>query len=612
MPAGSPHTPRPAGLVVTRFAPSPTGHLHIGGARTALFCWAFARKVGGHFMLRVEDTDQARSSEASARGILADLAWLGIDWDQGPVLPPEARIPGAAPILGRDTIERARSASDASGGGTHSLALGARHEAIGADPFHVGPFFQSQRLSIYNNYLDDMLRRELAYAAFETPAELDAKRKASIAAKTQYRYDRAGLSVPRAERDARVKAGEPHVVRFRMPDEDVIVHDVVLGEVKVGPLEVDDFVLRKADGFPTYHFGVVIDDETMGVTHVLRGQEHLYNTPKHVALQKALGFRTPVYAHMPLIFNEGGTKMSKRERDQTARKAVKEKALASPPERLRNTPGLEDATFGAWLKDTAKQLETDALERLAHELGLTLPEVSVDDFRRAGYLPEVITNFIALLGWSPRPEAGENIEKFDNAFLVKHIDLERIGKSNARFDRKKLLAFNNDAIAAMSDAEFASRWRAWCQTSGADRGAAILALGHHRFELLAAAVRPRSKTLREAADQSAFVFTPDDAVVYDAKAVEKNLSANNAEGLEILRAFRAEFAALPEGFDPSAAHALVEKFAAARSLNMGKIAQPLRVALTGSTVSPPIDATLAILGKTSVLSRIDRCLAQRA
>lgn len=578
------------GLIVTRFAPSPTGHLHIGGARTALFCWAFARRMGGHFLLRIEDTDQARSSEASARGILADLAWLGIDWDEGPTLAPEARIAGGA-----------------------ACAEG----PIGADPRKIAPFHQSQRLPIYNRAIEEMLERETAYAAFETTAELDAKRKAATVAKQQYRYDRAALAVPKAERDARMKSGESHVVRFRMPDEDVLVRDVVLGEVRVGPLEVDDFVLRKADGFPTYHFGVVVDDETMGVTHVLRGQEHLYNTPKHVALQKALGYRTPVYAHMPLIFNEGGTKMSKRERDQAARKAFKENP--PPPELitgLLQAARIGEEPFRAWLKDTTKQLETETLERIAHSIGLNLPEVSVDDFRRAGYLPEVITNFIALLGWSPPGDAGENVEKFDNAFLVKWFDLERIGKSNARFDRKKLLAFNTDAMTALSEGEFATRWRAWCAPppegsgAGGELGAKIAALDARRFNLLAAAVRPRSKTFRDAADQSAFALLADDAVVFDAKAADKNLAANSGEGLAALRAFRAAFdEGLAEGFEPQAAHALVERFATERGIGMGKIAQPLRVALTGTTVSPPIDATLALLGKSAALRRIDRCLA---
>ncbi len=569
-------------LIVTRFAPSPTGHLHIGGARSALFCWAFARKHSGVFLLRIEDTDQARSSEASARGILADLAWLGIDWDEGPTLTPEHRIKGGAPVSG-----------DAPG----------KQRAIGADPRRVGPFFQSERMPLYTEALDRLITSGAAYYAFETPAELDAKRKAATAAGKQYRYDRASLDIPVAERAARAKAGEPCVVRFRTPDEPVTVVDDVLGEVKVGPDELDDFVIRKADGFPTYHFGVVVDDELMGVTHVLRGQEHLYNTPKHVALQKALGYFTPAYAHMPLIFNEQGAKMSKRERDKLARTTVKQQNIAESP--LPAVPGLDPDTFRGWLKDTAKQLETNALESLAAHLKLALPEVSVDDFRRAGFLPEVITNFIALLGWSPPPEAGENIEKFDTAFLAKWFDLARIGKSNARFDRKKLLAFNTDAISALDDGKFACRWWAWCE----DHAPEILKLGDQRFTMLAAAVRPRSKTFLDAADQAQFALIKDDAIAYDDKAVAKNLKNDNSAGLNVLRDLRAKIAATSDAdYTTANLHALVEQYAAANSLNMGKVAQPLRVALTGSTVSPPIDATLAILGQQTVLTRIDRCL----
>ena len=563
--------------IVTRFAPSPTGHLHIGGARTALFCWAFARRHGGAIMIRIEDTDQARSSEASARGILADLAWLGIDWDEGPTLAEHDRAPGGAPL---------------------------KPGVIGGDPRGVAPFFQSQRLPIYNGLLDRLIESGHAYAAFETTADLEAKRKAAAAAGKQYRYDRAALDIPKPERDARARAGEPHVVRFRTPDEPVVVHDIVLGEVRVGPEELDDFVLRKADGFPTYHFGVVADDQTMGVTHVLRGQEHLYNTPKHVSLQRALGFRTPVYAHMPLIFNEQGTKMSKRERDQTARRWCAEKGLAHAPDPVRGTPGLDDAAFSAWLKDKAKQLETHALERLASEVGLSLPEVSVDDFRRAGFLPEVITNFIALLGWSPPAEAGENVEKFDLPFLAKWFELERIGKTNARFDRKKLLAFNTDAMGGMSDAEFARRWRPWCQTD-APR---LAALPPEQFDALAAAVRPRSKTLREAAQSGGFLFLDDAAIAYDPKAVEKNLKADAGEGLRALRSIREGLASLPS-FEPAAIHALIEQTASAMGVGLGKVAQPLRVALTGTTVSPPIDATAALLGRERTLARIDACLA---
>ncbi|MFN9993558.1 MAG: glutamate--tRNA ligase, partial [Phycisphaerales bacterium] len=279
--------------VVTRFAPSPTGHLHVGGARTALFCWAYARRHGGHFILRIEDTDQARSSDESARGIMEDLAWLGIDWDEGPEFTHEGRT-------------------------------------IGGDPRKVAPFFQARRVELYNAHMMRLIECGRAYPAFESSEELEVKRKAAVAAKQTYRYDRASwhaFPTPQ-ERLARMKdadaKGEPYVIRFFAPAEEVVVHDEVLGDVKYAAGEMDDFVIRKADGFPTYHFAVVVDDETMGVTHVLRAQEHLNNTPRHVALQKALGFRTPTYAHMPLICNMDASKMSKRDKAKTARKTLKD------------------------------------------------------------------------------------------------------------------------------------------------------------------------------------------------------------------------------------------------------------------------------------------------
>jgi glutamyl-tRNA synthetase len=380
----------------------------------------------------------------------------------------------------------------------------------------------------------------------------------------------------------------------------VLVVDEVLGEVRVQAGEVDDFVIRKADGFPTYHLSVVVDDETMGVTHILRGQEHLYNTPKHVALQKALGYATPKYAHMPLIFNMEGAKMSKRERDQAARKACKEANLATSP-----TPALDDASFTEWLNDKTKQLSPDQLEPLASALGLQLPEVTVNDFRRAGYLPEVINNFVSLLGWSPPAEAGENIEKFDIDFLVKWFDLGRIGKTNARFDRKKLLSFNTDAITAMSDDVFARRWGDWCKDHAPE---IVNEITGDTFVTLASAVRPRSKTFVDAAEQSRFALRGGDAVVYDAKAVEKNLTKNEGEGLGVLRALRDEVASI-EPFTPDAINGALHAFAEQRTLGMGKVAQPLRVALTGNTVSPPIGETLAVLGKQRTLARIDACLA---
>lgn len=548
--------------VVTRFAPSPTGHLHIGGARTALFNWALARRLGGHFLLRIEDTDQLRDTGAeSVLGILEGLTWLGIDWDEGP-----------APDLSGDR-----------------------------DPRGVAPFHQSKRLHLYRDHLQRLLDADLAYHAFETPDELAALRDEAKREKRAFKYNRAAMDIPREERFRRAESGEPCVVRFKSPAEPIIVRDDVLGEVTIGAGELDDFVIFKADGFPTYHFAVVVDDELMGVTHVVRGQEHLANTPRHVALQQALGFRTPNYAHLPLIVNPGGGKMSKRDKDKAVRQAVRDAGLTEAP------AGVADAAeFAAWLKDKNRQLNQRDLLVLATALNVALPEIDVEDFRAAGYLPEVVTNYIALLGWSP----GDDIEKFDMRFLAERFDTKRIGKTGARFDYKKLAAFNNDALSAMSDDEFAERWWRWCATHSA---ALLKALGatespNDAFRMLAAATRPRCKTFREGVAGAAFLLTPTEAIVYDEKAVAKTLHKNDGEGLAALRELRAGLDAIDD-WTPRTLHTFIERFAQDRELGMGKVAQPLRVALTGSTVSPPIDATLAVLGKANVLARIDRCLA---
>jgi glutamyl/glutaminyl-tRNA synthetase len=563
--------------VVTRFAPSPTGHLHIGGARTALFCWAFARRHGGSFLIRIEDTDQARSSEASARGILEDLAWLGIEWDQGPVLPAS---PG-------------------------------RERAIGGDPRGVAPFYQSQRLHIYNKVIDEMIERGVAYADFTSADKLDAMRKAATAAKETFKYRPPASDIlPPAEQRKRIAAGEPHVVRLRADEQPVRVVDEVLGEVAFGPGEVDDFVLRKADGFPTYHFGVVVDDELMGVTHVLRGQEHLMNTPRHAALQRALGYRTPVYAHMPLIFNDQGAKMSKRERDQAARAAVKQKQIKEPP-----TTSIDAGTFAAWLGDTKRQLETGQLESLAASMGLALPEVSVGDFRKAGYLPEVICNFIAILGWNPgmKTESGGDLEKFDMDFLGRHFDLPRIGKSNARFDRKKLMSFNADALGAMSDEALAARWLAWCEVYDAPTAAALRTMGVQRAAWLARAVKPRCKTLRDALRPAAFAFVADDAIVFDEAAVKKAVAGHVGKdgegptGAAVLQSVAGALAKV-EPFTPEAVQGALEALAAEMGLQLGQLAAPVRVAMTGGSVSPGLGETIAVLGRESAARRISRCL----
>ncbi len=563
--------------IITRFAPSPTGHLHIGGARTALFCWAFARRMGGKFLLRIEDTDVARSSEASARGILEDLAWLGIEWDEGPQHRQQA--------IG-------------------NRQQGRQERTVGGDPRSVGPFYQSQRLPIYNAVIDEMIDKRIAYADFTPAHRLDEMRKAATAAKATFRYHPSdGEILPVAEQRKRIAAGEAHVVRLRSPQEPVRVMDQVLGEVSFGAGEVDDFVLRKADGFPTYHFGVVVDDEKMGVTHVLRGQEHVMNTPRHVMLQRVLGWRTPVYAHMPLIFNDQGAKMSKRERDQTARAAVKKAGLKEPP-----VGAVDSATWSAWLGDTKRQLETEQLESLAAAISLSLPEVSVDDFRRAGYLPEVICNFIALLGWNPgmKNADGSDLEKFDMQFLAAHFDLERIGKTNARFDRKKLAAFNGDAIAKMSEGEFHERLHAWCEAH--DRRP-LERLDDKRFALFARAVRPRCKTLSDAVRVGAFALARDEEIAYDGAAVKKHIAGGTPSGADLLRDLLPVLGKI-EPWTPEAIGAAVEQFASTKGVGIGPVAQALRVAVTGTGVSPGVGETLAITGRESITRRIGRCLSQ--
>jgi glutamyl-tRNA synthetase len=570
--------------VVTRFAPSPTGHLHIGGARTALFCWAFARARGGRFLLRIEDTDQKRSSEAASRGILEDLAWLGIDWDEGP-------------------------------------AFEAGGRTLGGDARGVGPFFQSDRRAIYDTYIDRLLATGHAYPAFDSAEDLAAMRKAAEADKRTFVYRRApGDDHARALE--RMRAGEPCVIRFRMPEGPVRFTDEVLGGVEVPYTELDDFVIRKADGFPTYHFAVVVDDELMGVTHVMRGQEHLNNTPRHVALMGALThadgtvFRVPKFAHLTVIANQDNSKMSKRDRDKAARARSKEVGVATLGDAEQRAAGrataelrsLPAGAFEQWFGDKTRQLPHGALEELAAIVGVELPEIAVDDFRRSGYLPEAVLNYIALLGWNPgeKNADGTDRERFDTGYLVEKFSFERLGKSASKFDRAKLLAFNQEAIAGLSDAAFVDRWAAW---AARDDRATLETLGVDRMRLVAGAVKPRCRTLRDAAGVVAFALMPDDAVAFDDKAVEKVLRKNDGEGIAALR----ELAGVLSGvhpFEPAAIEAALADFAESKGLGMGKVAQPLRVAVTGGTVSPPMGETLAVLGAESVQRRIARCIEQ--
>ena len=553
---------------ITRFAPSPTGHLHVGGARTALYCWALAQ-AGGRFLLRVEDTDRARSSEDASRGILEDLAWLGIDWDEGP----EFRAPDG--------------------------------ESLGGDPRGVGPFRQALRLARYAAAAAELVERDLAYPAFDTPEELESRRAQARAEGRGFRYRRP-QDWDRESALARMR-NEPHVVRFRMPPPPA-VDDAVLGDVEFGEELLDDFVILKRDGFPTYHLAVVVDDEAMGVTHVLRGQEHLNNTPRHLALQRALGYHEPVYAHLPVIQNPDGSKLSKRDKDKRARQVLRERLagqgadLAELAEGGVGVPELE-----RWLGDKRSQLDPGALGTLARRLDLELPCIEVEDFRASGFLPEVLCNYLALLGWSPgeKDAEGRDLERFDRDYLARRFSLERVGVANARFDPDKLLAFNQDAIAGLPDAEFFARWSQWCARYAPERLEREEAW-RRRF---AAMVRTRCRTLADAAAPAGpggFAWCGDDELEWDAKAVDKWLARGEPSGWQRLEGLRGELAAL-EPFEPERIEARVTELAEDQSIGLGKLAQPLRVAVTGGAASPPLGETLAILGRASVLARIDRC-----
>ena len=561
----------PESSPVTRFAPSPTGHLHIGGARTALYCWALARGGAGRFLLRVEDTDRARSSESASLGLLEDLAWLGIGWDEGP----DFEGPGG--------------------------------QALGGDPRGVGPFRQALRLERYAAVARGLVERDLAYPAFDTPEELEARRAEARAEGGAFRYRRpADWDRPAAL--ARMEE-EPCVLRFRMPAGAVTVRDAVLGEVEFGEEVLDDFVMLKRDGFPTYHLAVVVDDEAMGVSHVLRGQEHLNNTPRHLALQRALGYREPIYAHLPVIQNADGSKLSKRDKDKRARQALRER-LAAEPGLLAELADVAPAErLEAWLGDKRSQLDTGTLAALAARLGLALPCVEVEDFRAAGFLSEVLCNFLALLGWSPgeKDAEGRDLERFDRDFLAQRFSLERVGVANARFDPEKLAAFNQDAIAALDDGAFFSLWSEWC----ARYAPALLERDAAWRRRYAAMVRTRCRTLADAgaADgPGGFAWCDDEDLVWEPAAVKKWLARGDPPGWQRLAEAREALADL-EPFEAEGIEARIAALAEGLGVGMGKLAQPLRVAVTGRAASPPLGETLAILGPARVGRRIERCLA---
>lgn len=532
----------------TRFAPSPTGYLHVGGARTAIFNWLLARRHGGAFIVRIEDTDLKRNTPTAAQQVLADLRWLGLDWDEGPDV-----------------------------GGPN------------------GPYYQSQRLEIYHHYAQKLLDAGKAYYCFDTPEQLQAQRQQAETAKQPTSYKRPER-FPDAKEVAKARAeGKPVSIRFAVDtDQPIVVNDLVRGQVVFEPSQIGDFVIIKSDGFPTYHFAVVVDDELMGITHVLRGQEHLMNTPNHQLLQKALGFRIPQYAHMSVTVSESGGKLSKRERPNTLRQALLK--LPHPDwDKIAAVGGLTRDQLQAFLEGHFVP-DMPIVDAIAAYVGVHLPEINVVDFFKSGYLPETMLNFLALLGWNP----GDGREIMSRHELIAAFDLTRVSKSNSLFDRDKLLAFNTEYLKRLPTETIRRHLRAYAAAiqsplANADDATldAIIQMNHG------------ARTLEQIDQKSRFAFIADDAYDYDAEAVEKVLRAN--EGLAILRQIAQALRAQPPK-TPADVEALLRAIAAQRGVGLAKVAQPLRVAITGTTISPSMFEAVILLGIPRTLKRIERTL----
>jgi len=544
------------GTVRVRFAPSPTGHLHVGGARTALFNWLLCRKLGGQFILRIEDTDVSRNIAGVEEKLLDSLGWLGIQWDEGP--------------------------------------------DIGGD---CGPYRQSERRDRYEDAANTLLSSGNAYYAFDTTEELDLLRRKAAAAKTTFRYPRPEHPPTLAEVDRARAEGRPVVVRFKAPDKAVTIRDEILGEISFPSEQLDDFVIVKSSGWPTYHLAVVVDDADMEISHVLRAQEHLMNTPRHVLLQNALSYPVPKFAHVPLVLNINGSKMSKRDRHKVVRKAVRSLMEQKRWTRqdIASILSRDDDAFERWFEKKADiELDKTQLLKLADAAHVTIPEIDVHDFRVSGYLPEALVNFIALIGWSP----GDDREKMTLEEMTEAFSLDRISKTAGRFDREKLLAMNTDWSQGLPPDRLLLGFRDFTRASGSTLGSLDDETALHLLEACRG-----FRTFMDVEEKAGVLFVADDQVQYDPGAVRKVLEKGEGRGYEILQELLSEL-----DLDEWSADSLQEflgDYCKKIGLKLKDVAQPVRVAVAGRAVSPAIFDTLVILGKDKTMNRIRRCLARK-
>lgn len=480
-----------------RMAPSPTGPLHIGTARTSLYNYLAARSSGGTYVLRIEDTDAARSTVEFERDIIDNLHWLGISWDEGPQV------------------------------------------AGGNDVGPFGPYRQSQRMERYAAEAERLLADGGAYRCWCTPEELEAVRREQEARREAPRYNRRCLNLSEAEHSTFEAEGRPSVIRFKVEPEMIRFTDLVRGEVEFDNALLGDFVIVRNDGMPLYHFVVVVDDEAMEITHVIRGEDHLSNTPKHIALIRALGYREPIFGHIPLILNTDRSKMSKRK-----------------------------------------------------------SQTSLTAYREEGYLPEAMVNFLAFLGWSP----GTEEEVFTLDELEDRFDIGRVHKGGAIFDRDRLDHLNGVYIRAMTDEQLALRLRGWVPDAIRDED----------LLRLVPLVKERLVKLGDIGGLVGFVWEPDDVVAsWYAPELLHPKKGGPEEARAALMGARAVLDELDDAdFSADLLEQRCREAADAAGMKAGEFFSPLRVAVTGRTISPPLFDSLELLGRDRSLARIDDALGK--
>ena len=487
--------------VRVRFAPSPTGELHIGGARTAIYNWAFARANDGDFILRIEDTDPERSTEENKQIILRAMRWLGLDWDEGPEV-----------------------------GGDH------------------GPYLQTERFDTYADALERLKERGMVYPCFCTKEQLDEKRAAAEATEGGYSgYDRTCRSLSAEEAQARIDAGEPHVWRLKVPLDHgpIEFDDAVYGHMSFPADVMDDMILVRSDGTPTYNFAVVCDDALMNISHVIRGDDHLSNTPRQILIYEALGYDVPVFAHLPMILGSDGRKLSKR----------------------RNA-------------------------------------TSVEQYKEMGYLPDTLINFLALLGWSLDGET----TLIDRETLCEKFSLERVTKKDAVFDETKLDWMNGQYIKEMGANAWVQASLPWLQEIGATpedvEARPDFYLGLYPL------VAERLTRLDDAAGKLAFMFWGPEVRELDEKSVNKVLKKEGARADEALRACRGVLADEGVAWEAEALQEACRAEGERLELKPKLLFQPLRVAVCGNMVSPPLFESIELLPREDVLARIDKVTAE--